>query len=363
MIPFLTVGIPAYENESGLLRALDSVAQQTLKDLEILISDDHSKNRLEPYVDKWRSEHPDINVRYHYQETNLHITRNKKWIIENGLGRLIAFLEHDDILTDENFYLEAKNLYLANSHIKAIIANATITSPLKGERFFKGKLPFAQRFGDYQIYKPRRLMRLLLANWPRTALCISWSSLVLEKEAAIGAEAFSYRYLTTPAIAKSLQSFPHEDHMICLFLIHDRNLIAATVKTVSHRNLPENSFSKSMGKHENLLKYPNNIEFFNYLRASRMTINRLTKTRFIKKAIKAGLKINSKEVNDYIIDRPSDKIVVFAAVLFGRAINPITEPIQKLLTRIQRIGYLMIRQPRYFFARIRNRKENFESFD
>ena len=47
----ISIVIPAYENETFLNRALNSIADQNYKDIEIIVSDDCSKNaNLKKYV-------------------------------------------------------------------------------------------------------------------------------------------------------------------------------------------------------------------------------------------------------------------------------------------------------------------------
>jgi glycosyltransferase involved in cell wall biosynthesis len=362
MIPFLTVGIPAYENESGLLRALDSVAQQTLKDLEILISDDHSKNRLEPYVDKWRSEHPDIVVRYHYQDFNLHITNNKKWIIENGLGTLIAFLEHDDVLIDPEFYSEAQKIYLANSDIKAIMGNAIIDSPLKDELLFKRKIPKSNLVLGYSVYPPRKLMRKMLLPHHAGPLTVSWSSLIFEQQAALAVDAFGKSYLSDTLDGERIEAFPHEEHMIFLALIHDRHSVAYSKYPKSFRTLGDSSFSRNFSKRTNEKKFKNKVDFFNYFRASRLPLHRNTKLRLERNAIYAGLTKSSSEIITYLKMKPAKYYVLVLALVAGKVLHPFFNPLLKHIHRLSRFIYLARHHPKYLTSQLIKKFQATRSF-
>lgn len=353
--PILTVGIPAYENPSGLIRALNSVAKQNLKDLEILISDDHSRNRLEPFVERWTFAHPDISVRYHYQESNLHIIGNKKWIIQNALGSLIAFLEHDDSLIDPNFYSEAVKVYLTDSRVKAILANSIIESPLKNELLFKGRIPKSKIITEYSIYPPRKLMRKLLLPHHAKPLVISWSSLIVEKDIAIAMDAFGSTYVTDASVGERIEAFPHEEHMIFLALIHDLYAVAYSTNPKSFRSLSDGSFSRNFSNFTGNKKYVNKVDFFNYIRASRLPMHKSTKFRLRRNAIYAGLNKSSPEIRSYAGIRSSNHYVIVLALLVGKIFLPICNPILKYKTRTDRFIYLIHRHPHYVISRLRKK--------
>jgi glycosyltransferase involved in cell wall biosynthesis len=355
---FLTVGIPAYENPSGLIRALNSVAKQNLKDLEILISDDHSRNRLEPFVESWTLKNPDISVRYHYQESNLHILRNKKWIIENALGVLIAFLEHDDLLIDPDFYSEAKKLYLNDSRVKAILANSIIESPLKDELLFKARIPKSDLVMGYFIYPPRKLMRKLLSPYHAKPLTISWSSLIFEKDTAVALGAFGSTYVADVSVGEMIEAFPHEEHMIFLALIHDLYAVAYSTTPKSFRSLSNNSFSRNFSNFAENKKYVNKVDFFNYIRASRLPRHKSTRFRLRRNAIYAGLNKSTPAIRTYAGIRSSTYFVIVLALLVGKIFLPFFAPILKYKTRMDRLIYLVYFHPSYLISRIKEKLLN-----
>ena len=75
-----SIGIPAYENEYTLERALNSVAAQNFDDIEIIVSDDCSeKSNLKKICDNFKISK--ILIRYYFQK-NLGPTPNIKFLLE-----------------------------------------------------------------------------------------------------------------------------------------------------------------------------------------------------------------------------------------------------------------------------------------
>lgn len=86
----ITVIIPTYNSAQYLNAAVESVLQQTFKDLEILIIDDGSKDNTSELVKSFGDK-----VRYIYQENaGVSIARNNG--IKESKGKYVAFLDADD---------------------------------------------------------------------------------------------------------------------------------------------------------------------------------------------------------------------------------------------------------------------------
>ena len=111
--PKVSVIIPVYNGEKYVSDAIESVLNQTYKNIEVIIVDDGSTDntfeKIKPYLSK---------IKYIYQENaGLCRTRNKG--ILNSTGELIAFLDHDDIWLSEKTEKQV-NYLLANPQYKFI---------------------------------------------------------------------------------------------------------------------------------------------------------------------------------------------------------------------------------------------------
>lgn len=94
--PLVSVIIPSYQRAGLIADALDSVACQTWHPLEIVIIDDGSSDATEAVVTAWASQHPEIPLRYRWQENaGGNVARNHG--IREAQGTYIAFLDSDDV--------------------------------------------------------------------------------------------------------------------------------------------------------------------------------------------------------------------------------------------------------------------------
>lgn len=93
MQPKVSVVIPCYKVESYLDKCVESVVKQTLKDLEIILVDDGSPDRVPEMCDNWALKDNRIKV-IHKKNAGLGMACNSG--IEVATGKYIAFLDSDD---------------------------------------------------------------------------------------------------------------------------------------------------------------------------------------------------------------------------------------------------------------------------
>ncbi len=110
----VSIVIPAYNRPDLLEITLESVKKQTLTDYEIIIIDDCSKD------DKIKNIAMKYSCNYIKNETNLgaQISRNKG--IHKAKYNYIAFLDSDDIWSDQNKLLSQYNLLSSNKYISLV---------------------------------------------------------------------------------------------------------------------------------------------------------------------------------------------------------------------------------------------------
>lgn len=93
----VSVIIPTYNRASYVREAIDSVLNQTYKDIEIILVDDGStdgtREVVQPYIDKRK-------IQYFYQE-NLGPSATRNAGLKLATGRYIKFLDSDDFLYPE----------------------------------------------------------------------------------------------------------------------------------------------------------------------------------------------------------------------------------------------------------------------
>ena len=97
----ISVVVPVYNTSKYLRRCLDSLVNQSLKDIEIIIindkSTDNSKDIIKEYENKYQ------NIKVIHNKTNKGIGYNRNLGIEIASGKYIAFVDSDDYI-DLNLY-------------------------------------------------------------------------------------------------------------------------------------------------------------------------------------------------------------------------------------------------------------------
>ena len=90
---FISICIPAYKHVDYLKRLLDSIAIQTFKDFEVIITDDSPGNEVEQFCLQYQSLLP---IKYIKNNTSLGSPGNWNACISNASGQWIKLMHDDD---------------------------------------------------------------------------------------------------------------------------------------------------------------------------------------------------------------------------------------------------------------------------
>lgn len=112
--PLVTVGLPTFNRKNLLERALNSVLNQTYKNIDILVSDNHSDDGTEEIMLEYAKK--DSRIRYFRQEKNQGVGYQGKFLLENSLGEYYCGLCDDDYLS-ENYVKNCVNILIENPEI------------------------------------------------------------------------------------------------------------------------------------------------------------------------------------------------------------------------------------------------------
>ncbi len=103
----VTIITPAYNNENSLNRALYSLAQQTYKNIEVIIVDDGSVDDTSIIAKKYC----DNDRRFHYYyKSNGGVSSARNYGLDHATGFFICFLDSDDELLLNSIELRVKAL-------------------------------------------------------------------------------------------------------------------------------------------------------------------------------------------------------------------------------------------------------------
>lgn len=101
-MPVLTIGMPLYNGETFLEKALSSILAQTFTDFELLVSDNASTDRSVDIVRAFAAR--DSRVLLRQNAANLGAAVNYNVLVERARGRYFKWAAHDDLLAPT--YLE-----------------------------------------------------------------------------------------------------------------------------------------------------------------------------------------------------------------------------------------------------------------
>lgn len=107
----VSVITPLFNSEKYIAEAIDSVLNQTFKDFEMIIIDDHSQDNSINIVNSYSD--PRIRLIRLKQNSGAGVARNKG--IEEATGRFIAFLDSDDLWAPDK--LEKQIDFMSSNNI------------------------------------------------------------------------------------------------------------------------------------------------------------------------------------------------------------------------------------------------------
>lgn len=95
MNPLVSVVVPVYNSEEFLRQCLDSIADQTWKNLQILCVDDESSDNSWSILQEYAAKDPRFSV---FRKTNEGVSKARNLALEHTSGEYIMFVDSDDWL-------------------------------------------------------------------------------------------------------------------------------------------------------------------------------------------------------------------------------------------------------------------------
>lgn len=96
-MPKVSIIIPTYNREKELSTCIDSLLNQTYKDIEIIVINDGSKDNTDTLINSYK----DKRIKY-YKRTNHGIGSSRNYGLEKSTGDYVSFIDSDDYI-DKNF--------------------------------------------------------------------------------------------------------------------------------------------------------------------------------------------------------------------------------------------------------------------
>ena len=96
-VPLISVVVPTYNRAHLILDALDSVASQSYRPMELIVVDDGSTDDTEKIVSEWWKQHSSTGMSFRFiKQSNLGGNKARNSGIEAATGKYIGFLDSDD---------------------------------------------------------------------------------------------------------------------------------------------------------------------------------------------------------------------------------------------------------------------------
>ena len=102
-MPKISVIIPVYNTEKYVEKCLESLAKQEMKDFEVIIVNDGSKDNSENVIKNYMQSSK-LNIKY-LEKENGGLASARNYGVEKASGKYISFLDSDDYL-DKNLFSE-----------------------------------------------------------------------------------------------------------------------------------------------------------------------------------------------------------------------------------------------------------------
>ena len=136
-MPKISVIVPVYNTEKYIEKCLKSLDSQTMKDFEVVIVNDGSKDESERAIKNYMRR-TRMNIKYLKKE-NGGLASARNYGVEKALGKYISFLDSDDYL-DENLFSELekymdKNIDLIKFKMKTVDEEGNVIEKLDGPVF------------------------------------------------------------------------------------------------------------------------------------------------------------------------------------------------------------------------------------
>lgn len=101
-MPKISVIIPVYNTEKYIEKCLNSIKNQTMKDIELVIVNDGSPDNSENVIKEWMSKNKEENVHY-YKKENGGLPDARNFGVLKATGKYIMFLDSDDYIAPSLF--------------------------------------------------------------------------------------------------------------------------------------------------------------------------------------------------------------------------------------------------------------------
>jgi len=130
----VSIMVPTYNQGEYIIRAIESVLDQSYRNIEILVSDDCSTDNTESIVKEFISIHADSRIKYFKNNVNIGILRNYHDTLWRVSGDYVVNLDGDDFFVDKDFLLSAVDMFRKHERLVLVFGDYYEYSQTSGEK-------------------------------------------------------------------------------------------------------------------------------------------------------------------------------------------------------------------------------------
>ena len=211
-MPKLSVIVPVYNTEKYIEKCLDSIANQTMQDLEIVIINDGSEDNSETVINRWLEKNKNIDAKYFAKE-NVGLSDARNYAITKANGKYISFVDSDDYIDIDlyknlNEYMD-ENIDLIKFKLKTVDEEGNIIEKLEGPTFEKctGEEGFEKLCGYDQYIDPACIYLYRKEFWVNNKFKYELGAyhedfgltpfVIINAKTFVSTEQYGYNYLQT----------------------------------------------------------------------------------------------------------------------------------------------------------------------
>lgn len=161
--PRISIIIPVYNTEKYLNRCLESVINQSYKEIEIIVVNDCSPGQADEIVNKYKVQ--DARIKYVTHEKNKGLFRARLTGANVATGEYIAFLDSDDYVTRDYYHSLVKKALETNADI---VIGKTVLEKADGQKLIQNLHDSCFTFDEIKGEEIRQRF------FGQKGLCYSW---------------------------------------------------------------------------------------------------------------------------------------------------------------------------------------------
>lgn len=108
--PLVSIGVVTKNQEKYIEQCLESIRNQTYKNIEVYVSDDASTDGTFSKIISYCKKHPNFNCKYVLSEQTLGIAKNCNGLLDMARGQYVQIFSGDDIMRPDKIAIQVTHL-------------------------------------------------------------------------------------------------------------------------------------------------------------------------------------------------------------------------------------------------------------